>query len=367
MDNLTHGLFGVAMARAGLAKNRPWAVPLLAIAGNAPDFESLIPAGSTANYLLYHRGISHSVVGLFIEAFVLTLATLGILKFWRSRKNDPTPLPNPLVIYGIAWLGAASHILLDWFNSYGVWPWRPFSDAVYYGDFAFIIDPWFWLLLWSGCFLAAPATRSTRIVYGGIGSLMAAVLFWATTRGMLPTAVVGLWLGLAFVVLTLRIQIDTGKFAGGSPYRFAQIGLVVLAGYLVSLYASSYRARSLVEQQFTTAKPAYVSTQPTPGRPWRYIVLADFGDRVERYDVNAWSSSFEKGPDFETRRNDPALDSIRGTIEYKAWTYFARHRVLLRDGNTLVLGDARYRIWDGRADWTEMRVPLPPASAAPAQ
>jgi inner membrane protein len=156
MDNLTHGLFGVAMARAGLARERPWAVPLLAVAANAPDFESLIPAGSTANYLLYHRGLSHSVLGVFIEAALLTLVTLGILKYWRGRKNDPTPLPKALTVFLIAWLGAASHVLLDWFNSYGVWPWRPFSDAVYYGDFVFIIDPWFWLLLWGGCFLAAP-------------------------------------------------------------------------------------------------------------------------------------------------------------------------------------------------------------------
>jgi inner membrane protein len=348
-----------------LARERPWAVPLLAVAANAPDFESLIPAGSTANYLLYHRGLSHSVVGVFVEALLLTLATLAILKFWRGRKKDSTPLPKALTVFVIAWLGAASHILLDWFNSYGVWPWRPFSDAVYYGDFVFIIDPWFWLLLGAGCYLAAPKGLGTSVLYIVIFGLMFAVLLYAMVHGMLPEDMIWSWLVLAGAVELLKSKIDHGWFVRWSPCCIAQVALLALVGYLGGLYACSQRARELVSAQFYEIPPKYISAHPTPGTPWRFTVLADFDAMVQRYEVDVWTKKIVRRTDFITNRDDPVIAAIRETQEYRAWMYFARHRVALREGNTLVLGDARYRIWDGRPDWTEMRVPLPRPQLGP--
>src|SRR5436190_877413 len=69
MDNLAHTLVGAALGRAVAGRELPAAGWVGAIAGNAPDWAELLlqPAAWTARaggeYLVYHRGITHSFVG----------------------------------------------------------------------------------------------------------------------------------------------------------------------------------------------------------------------------------------------------------------------------------------------------------------
>src|SRR2546428_10095887 len=78
MDNLADTLIGAALGRTVAGRELPAAGWIGAIAGNAPDWaELLLKPGSWApraagEYLVYHRGITHSFVGGAVEIVTLT-------------------------------------------------------------------------------------------------------------------------------------------------------------------------------------------------------------------------------------------------------------------------------------------------------
>src|SRR5262245_31612429 len=61
MDNLTHTLYGLALANTGLRRTAPHATLTLIIASNLPDVDSLSLFWGQIHYLKYHRGVTHSL------------------------------------------------------------------------------------------------------------------------------------------------------------------------------------------------------------------------------------------------------------------------------------------------------------------
>ena len=98
MDNLAHTLVGAALGRAVAGRELPAAGWVGAIAGNAPDWAELLlqPAAWTARaggeYLVYHRGITHSFVGAAVEIVALTGLVGLLMRLW-ARRAGPTPPP----------------------------------------------------------------------------------------------------------------------------------------------------------------------------------------------------------------------------------------------------------------------------------
>ena len=141
MDNLTHTLAAVAMSQAGLRRFTPHATITLIVASNLSDLDIVtVLQGSTA-YLEHHRGITHSLVGVTALAGILAalmIAGSGLLA--RMRGRPPGKL-SFLPLFGVCLAGTASHLLLDFTNSYGVRPFLPFSGKWYAWDILFIIDP----------------------------------------------------------------------------------------------------------------------------------------------------------------------------------------------------------------------------------
>jgi inner membrane protein len=59
---------------------------------------------------------------------------------------------GPLLV--LSYIGVLSHVALDWLNNYGVRLLMPISGRWFYGDSVFIVDPWLWLVLGGGVWLA---------------------------------------------------------------------------------------------------------------------------------------------------------------------------------------------------------------------
>jgi inner membrane protein len=161
MFNSTHTLIGVAMARTGLERWTPYATWTAVIAANLPDIDIVTLIWGTPAYIEYHRGITHSLLGVPL----LSLLLAGIIwkisgNFWKT--------------FIIALLATASHPLLDYGNNYGVRPFLPLDDTWYYGDTLFIIDPLLDLAL-AGTLVGATVFRRHRqlIALGGIGLALA--------------------------------------------------------------------------------------------------------------------------------------------------------------------------------------------------
>jgi inner membrane protein len=142
MDNLTHTLTGVMLARAGLNRLAPRGMALAIIAANIPDIDAISIAGGAGTYFQYHRWLTHAIVSAPIMAL---LAVLLVTAIFRQR------LP-----WIRAWLAAllavASHLLLDSTNPYGIRLLAPFSPDWPGLDSTHVIDIWIWAILLMGFF-----------------------------------------------------------------------------------------------------------------------------------------------------------------------------------------------------------------------
>ncbi|MBI2876504.1 MAG: metal-dependent hydrolase [Candidatus Tectomicrobia bacterium] len=159
MDNLTHALTGMVIAKTGLDRNQPKiAVRALWVSALFPDIDCVVQLFRSEEFIFYHRGFTHSLFGLPI--FALLLGAL-FYAFSPSERHGPEGLTPPLRgdLLGKArgflaarrlWylsllcaLGLLSHIGLDLITSYGTLILAPFSDRRYFLDYVFIIDPIF--------------------------------------------------------------------------------------------------------------------------------------------------------------------------------------------------------------------------------
>lgn len=146
MDNVTHTLFGLVLAKTGLDRSTPKATIALLIGANLPDLDLLAWLGGPISYLKYHRGVSHSLSGILCEA-VLLAAILLMAHRARSKVAVPASF-GMLFLMSLAGLG--SHALLDYTNSYGIRPFLPFDARWLAADLVFIVDPWLLAILAAG-------------------------------------------------------------------------------------------------------------------------------------------------------------------------------------------------------------------------
>lgn len=153
MDNFTHTLTAVAISQAGLNRQTRFATLAVIAGANLPDIDVVAWTRDTTAYLQYHRGLTHSLLGVAVLG-----ALAGVVIYYLGRRAAPkawarAPNLRWLVVCGLA--GAASHLLLDFTNSYGVRPFLPFSGRWYAWDIVFIVDPLLLFLLVAG--LGIPA------------------------------------------------------------------------------------------------------------------------------------------------------------------------------------------------------------------
>jgi inner membrane protein len=140
MDNLTHTLTGVMLARAGLNRLTPRGMWLAVIAANIPDVDVVSIIGGTETYFRYHRWITHAIVSAPLMSCIAVLVVAAI-----SRQRLPW-----FRAWLVAMVALASHLLLDSTNPYGIRLFLPFSADWPGLDVTHVIDIWIWAILLSG-------------------------------------------------------------------------------------------------------------------------------------------------------------------------------------------------------------------------
>ena len=189
----------------------------LILAANAPDIDVLTGLKDSITYLKYHRGISHSLIGITIIAIIIW----GLM-YWMGKKVQPKPgLPlNSRWLLLAAFLGTGSHLLLDFTNAYGVRPFLPFSGRWYAWDIMPIFDPLLLALLILG--LAVPwllrlvseevGARKPRLVPGAVFCLCAMVALWGIRD---------------FAHRRALSILDSHTYSGEVPQRFSALPVAV--------------------------------------------------------------------------------------------------------------------------------------------
>ncbi len=165
MDNVTHSLIGVALARAGLNRVTPHATGMMLLAANLPDLDVVSLIGGDLAYLDLHRNLTHGVL------LAPLLACLPLLLYRYALRRD-VPLLGGWLISLIAVL---SHLGLDFVTSYGTRLGSPFTSAFYQWPVLFIFDAVLAAILLLS--LAGPAL--SKLVAGEIGAKQSSGRGWA--------------------------------------------------------------------------------------------------------------------------------------------------------------------------------------------
>jgi inner membrane protein len=155
LDNLTHSLVGLFLARAGFKNATPRGTAVMVVAANIPDVDVVGWFWGRPAWLHWHRNITHSLTGApfmaLLAVALVALAGRGRIRWWQA--------------YLIAQVGVASHLLLDLTNVYGVRLLLPFSGHWTHWDTTPVLDFVIWAILLLG--VIAPAL--SRLVGSEIG------------------------------------------------------------------------------------------------------------------------------------------------------------------------------------------------------
>ncbi len=162
------------LVRAGIGRCVPRGALLMMVAANAPDFDVVSWFGGPLTYLHYHRWITHAIIAAPVMALISVLIARVFAKGhfpWRVAMIAAT-------------IGVASHLLLDWTNTYGIRLLLPFSERWLRLDITNIVDLWIWAIL----LLAVVAPALARLVSSEIGAKPGTGRGWAIFALLLLTS-----------------------------------------------------------------------------------------------------------------------------------------------------------------------------------
>lgn len=267
MDNLTHTLISVLVGEAvhrsappstALPENsrRNVTIAVMVIGGNLPDIDVLYTgwAGTTLDYLLHHRGHTHTIVGSLVLSLLLFI---GVRLWWRYRKIEPHRGDVRYVI-ALVVLAPLLHIGLDFTNSYGVHPFWPADNRWYYGDAVFIIEP----LLWT-CSAVLLGTLRSRVTRGLVALVLVAGVGLTWFSGLVPAPLAAvatlLAVGLALVarLAPVRVALTSGIVAW----------IAVTGVFVATSRAAEGQVDALLADAFPTARTLDTVLTPMPANP----------------------------------------------------------------------------------------------------
>lgn len=290
MDNITHGLLGIAIGMVrkrdgGPEADRPLSPTDKAVAwatfaaAELPDADVFIP-GNAMTYLDLHRSWTHALV---LAPVVAAIATIGTKLVWRKARTG-TVFAWSLISVLIA------HLFNDWLTGWGTRLLLPFSYAKLGLDWVPIVDLFFLVPL--------------------------ALTIWMARR---------------------------------NPARRQRLAMAVL-GFL-AIYAIGYRgishtlAGGQVARHYDDQAPARIQVSPNLFNPlaWQYAV--DLGDRYEQGAVYPWGLS---GPATTTQKapEDAVIKAVRSAPEVKPFFDHFKFPLIsyqpANDGYVVKLADIRY-------------------------
>jgi len=177
MDNITHTLFALTLARTPSGRGGRGTTAALVLASNAPDIDIVTALGGSANYLEWHRGPTHGPLGVVGLGLVTAALVWGGTRFRSTRSWGEGGKPDPtafMTLLAVSIVGVLLHVLMDLPTSYGTRLLSPFSWRWFAMDLMPIVDIYLWMILAAGL-LAGSWRRGARQKSAAIAlALMAA-------------------------------------------------------------------------------------------------------------------------------------------------------------------------------------------------
>ena len=329
MEPITHFLTGACIGRAGLNRKTAYATLAAVLAAEVADLDVLWDFAGPVEGLKHHRGITHTFVAVPFIAAAAAGAT-WLYHRWREHRRarliQSLPLPEPgapprrqpqsvrwFWVYVAAFISAASHILLDWTNNYGVRPFYPFNPRWYEGSFVFIADPWLWALLLSALIIPAILGLADREI--------------SSRRTSVP-------------------------FRGRGWAIFALSGMVLI---WCLRYVEHAQAEGFVRNNpITTDQVDRLAAEPYPWSPFRWHVIVETRNYFQFAEVNSRTGDVES--DVQTDQmykppDTPAVDAAKQTLLGQVYLDWGRWAVVQDLGQVQVIGIDPPQLPPGRT-WT---------------
>ena len=346
MDNLTHAFTAITITHA-VSRERPSGLTLAAavLAANVQDLDWLPVLSLRPESIEAHRGTMHSLLAMPLLAIG---AALGA-RFVARRRGNGAPSPPFLPMLGICLVAAASHLLLDLLNPYGLRPLLPFDGTWYYGDLAGIFDPWMWLILGGSAFLLSGRhTVPTWTVLGSV--IVVAALHMIPAQGAFGVVAGLVWTSAAAALLIVWLRgVDPrarrAVACGGLTVAVVYVGCLAVLHEDAVARARTVAARVAGERGEHVVRVAAI---PTVGDLSTWRGLAESERSVYRFAIPLGAAP--EGPVERFRSvHDPAVSALAGTDRApltRAFLSFARFVAVDIDTEggrpVLLLADPRY-------------------------
>ncbi len=298
MDNVTHSLLGLALARVGLNRFTRRATLLLVLSSNAPDIDIVAATRGPFAYFEAHRGYSHAFPLLPLLAILPVLVAAAV---YRERLS-----------WLRAWLlccfGIATHLLLDWTNSYGVRLFLPFSSRWFHLDLNSLYDTYILLVL----AFAAIWPIFARLVNREIGA--------RASPGR----------GSAIIALFFFLLFDFGR-----------------------MMLHDRAIAQLEARLYDNAPPVQAAALPKAFTPFRWEGVVETAAKYELMPVEPLGQlNPEEGRTFYKPAVTPSLESAKRSRVFRYFIYFARFPVWSespvvtesRPGTRIELADLRFGV-----------------------
>ena len=366
MENIAHTLAGFALARSGLGRTTRFATTALVVGSNLPDIDAVILLKGRLAYVDGHRGITHSIVGGLVLGLLLGGALCVLASRLPGRGPSRGRTRNTVTGYGLlmglSLLAVMGHLTFDLLNDYGIRLLLPFSSRWIYGDTIFVVDPWFWLVLGAGLYLAIPRTFTREaFAWAGWALLSIPVL----THPVVETPARIVWV-LGLLALGVLRAVWRRPVGDPTPCRAALATLGVYVLVMCLLHVGAVR-RATLEATVTAGDAGWrhLGVLAKPGDPLHWTVLFE-------HESNIVVTSVSSLPRASARRTKPRVyrmnldrPEVRAALETPAGrTARGFCRYLFADiedaplVSVVALRDARFAI-RGRDEFSIFKVSVP--------
>lgn len=319
MDNLTHTLTAAAISQAGLNRRTRFATLAIFIGANLPDVDWVTRFGGSATYLKYHRGITHSLLGVTVLAVVLAGVIYALGR--RGAPKSTSPPLNGRWLFASCWIATASHALVDFTNAYGSRPFLPFSGRWYAWDIMFIVDP-------------------------------------------LVTGLVVAGLGFPWLLRLVSEEVGARRPGYQRGAIFSLCSILVLWGLRDLAHR---RALSLVDSHtYSREVPRQVGVYPVPVNPFVWTAVVETDSAFHLFSVGALDSDVDTDSArvFHKIESSPALERAMATRTARIFSDFAKFLWAQvesdENGYVVTVRDLRFASPDGRRPGFVAEIELDP-------
>lgn len=167
MDNLTHTLFGLTLARTPLGRAGRGVTTALVLASNAPDVDIVMTARGNASYLEWHRGPTHGVIGVvalgLLVALIVRLGQRIADRYGPRGRGEVDDPESPFgMLVAASMVAVLCHILMDFPTSYGTRLLSPFDWHWFATDLMPIVDVYLIIILVAGLLFGTTSAAARR-------------------------------------------------------------------------------------------------------------------------------------------------------------------------------------------------------------